>query len=396
MAQIGGGTNLLQALEHCHTEFGLSKFPKNSKQIWIVTDGGYDQPKPTALYATKIAREKQATIYGIGVGKGVTQASLNQVCSLQCAYMVEDFEHAVKIMKADVEKDLYMQLHAEIVFKEEIPLKLGQETFIRLEITNHGRKPLLAGSKIIFKGNDYFREKFAVLPENIKPGEDLTLEDVKLVPKIKGNRANLDSQILSLPPLLEVSAQDNTGHEIYLDCTGFYLNHEDFSGDIYQYTPVYPEFPLANIITFGPPGAGKVFFYKSANSFNLKNCTTRRKQNHNQNQKIKNKNKNKNKKKKKKIIIIIKNKKNEKKKKESGNSSLQSSFVNSVISALGDQISTLSVAGATRDVVTATLTRFPLNELPETRHLKLALYDILLFSLSFLRFFWKKGKKSFT
>jgi hypothetical protein len=101
-----------------------------------------------------------------------------------------------------------------------------------------------------------------------------------------------------------VTAQDSSGHEIFLDCTGFYLNHgkegssqikqsilsnkrstfglstnivfsyilycdnivktnfvlitEDFSGDIYQNDPVYPEYPLANVITFGPPGAGKV------------------------------------------------------------------------------------------------------------------------------------------
>lgn len=33
---------------------------------------------------------------------------------------------------------------------------------------------------------------------------------------------------------------------------------EYFSGDIFNYHPVYPEEPLANILTFGPPGAGKV------------------------------------------------------------------------------------------------------------------------------------------
>jgi hypothetical protein len=34
----------------------------------------------------------------------------------------------------NVEKDLYMQLNAELVFKEDIPLRLGQEAFIRLEV----------------------------------------------------------------------------------------------------------------------------------------------------------------------------------------------------------------------------------------------------------------------
>jgi len=92
-------------------------------------------------------------------------------------------------------------------------------------------------------------------------------------------------------------------------CTGFFLNHEDFSGDIYQYNPLY-SLPCANVITFGPPGAGK------------------------------------------------------------------SSFVNSVCSALGDHIQALNVAGATRNVVTSGLLRFPLYEIPEFEDLKFALYDV--------------------
>jgi hypothetical protein len=175
MVQIGGGTNLLAALENCYTDFSLTRRPTNAKQIWIVTDGEYDQPSPTALMAQKLAREKQVTIYGIGVGNGVKKSSLDRVCSLQCTYMVQDFDSAVKVMQADGQKDLSVQLNAELTFLEDSPLRLGQEAIIRLEITNVGKKPVPVGSRVIFKGNDYFREKFAVFPETIGVGQEFSI-----------------------------------------------------------------------------------------------------------------------------------------------------------------------------------------------------------------------------
>ncbi len=99
------------------------------------------------------------------------------------------------------------------------------------------------------------------------------MNKVKLVPIVLGSR-NLDAQMLSLPPLLEISVLDDRGNKVFCDCDGFYLNHgilfilylfiylfnvyqEDFSGDIYAYKPLFDDVPYVNIITFGPWGAGK-------------------------------------------------------------------------------------------------------------------------------------------
>jgi len=310
MTQIGGGTNLLQAMNDAYQEFALTRRPTNTKQLWVITDGDYENISATALAAQKLAREKQVTIYAVGVGNKVTLAALNRVASVSCSYLVKDFDSAAKVLNADGQKDLSVQLNADLVFQEPIPLRLGQEAILKVEVTNVGKRKIPANSRILFKGNDYFREKYAIIPDEIPIGREYTLEQVKLVPKIKGNKSNLDAQILAVPAVLEVSVSDDAGNDVYCDCTGFFINHEDFSGDIYSYAPVFPEIPQANVITFGPPGAGK------------------------------------------------------------------SSFVNSVISSLGDHIANLNVAGATRDVVTSTLVQFPLNRLPSFQDIKFALYDI--------------------
>jgi hypothetical protein len=61
----------------------------------------------------------------------------------------------------------------------------------------------------------------------------------------------------AIPEVLEILVFDHNNNEISADCSGFCLNHEDFSGNIFTYEPLY-QIPSANIITFGPPGAGKV------------------------------------------------------------------------------------------------------------------------------------------
>lgn len=70
MVQVGGGTNLNAAFAHCFTEFELSRylcciithlthhrFPNNTKHIWIVTDGNYEEVTNTALTAQKLKRQ---------------------------------------------------------------------------------------------------------------------------------------------------------------------------------------------------------------------------------------------------------------------------------------------------------------------------------------------------
>jgi uncharacterized protein YegL len=309
MVQVGGGTNLNAAFTHCVSEFGLSRQPNNSKQVWIVTDGNYDDVTPTALAAQKLKREQQATIFAIGVGPNVTVSLLNRVTSPGCSFLVQDFEGAFKILKGEVKTtDLSIQMEAQMTFPNALPARLGEEVFLKLRIENVGRQRIPQGSRIIFKDNPYFKEKFAIIQKNIQIGEDIEL-DVKLVPKTKGNKSNLDSQLLALPEVLELLVFDADNNQIECDCSGYFINHEDFSGDIYQYKPLYGV-KCANVITFGPPGAGK------------------------------------------------------------------SSFVNSVCSSLTDHILALNVAGATRNVVTAGLLRFPLYLIPDFADLNFALYDV--------------------
>lgn len=167
MAQIGGGTNLLAALGDAYQEFTLSRRPANAKQVWVITDGEYENTSATAMAAQKLAREKQATIYAIGVGNGVTQQSLNRIASVSCSYLVKDFDSALKVLSTGAQKDLSVQLNADIVFQDSIPYRLGQETVLKIDVTNHGKRKVPANSRIVFKGNDYFKEKFAIIPHDI-------------------------------------------------------------------------------------------------------------------------------------------------------------------------------------------------------------------------------------
>ncbi len=59
--------------------------------------------------------------------------------------------------------------------------------------------------------------------------------------------------------------------------------------------------------------------------------------------------------------------------------SLQSAFINSVISSIGDSVRSLCTTGATRDKVTPKLEQFSLNQLPGFEDLQFTLYDILFF-----------------
>jgi len=309
MVQLGGNANLIASLAHCTAELGLSRFPNNSKQIWIVTDGRFEDINNTVLAAQKLKREKQATIFAIGVGPNVTVTLLNKVASPGCSFLTNDFEGAMKVFQGSGHtKELSVQLAAEIAYPGEIPLRLGEEAVLHIEVENVGRKVIPSGSRIILKENAYFKEKVAIFQEDLRLGDQVTLTP-KLIPKVKGNKANLDAQVLALPDVIELLVFDADNNEINCDCSGFFLNHEDFSGDIFNYKPLYGV-PMANIITFGPPGSGK------------------------------------------------------------------SSFVNSVVSALGDQITSLNVAGATREVVTSTLLQFPLYLIPGFEQVNFALYDV--------------------
>jgi hypothetical protein len=46
--------------------------------------------------------KKQVTVYAIGVGNSVSQASLNKIASLHCSYLVKDFESAFKVMQLGI------------------------------------------------------------------------------------------------------------------------------------------------------------------------------------------------------------------------------------------------------------------------------------------------------
>lgn len=48
---------------------------------------------------------------------------------------------------------------------------------------------------------------------------------IKLVPKIKANRSNLDSQMRAIPEVIELLVVDPDNNEIAADCSGFVLNH---------------------------------------------------------------------------------------------------------------------------------------------------------------------------
>jgi hypothetical protein len=310
MPQLGGNAELAAALALCQAEIGLSKFPQNPKQIWLITDGRFVDPHGTALQAQKLKREYQVTIFAIGISN-VTIDTLNRVSSPGCSILMGNADTLIRNVfqgRAGHMQELSVQLGAELEFNTELPLRLGEEAVIRVSIDNVGRRPIPEGSRIIFKDNPYFKEKFGIISETIPVGEQITITP-KLVPKIKGNKSNWDTQILNLPEVLDIFVFDADNNEIVCDCSGFFLNHEDFAGDIYAYKPLYNT-PRANIITFGPPGSGK------------------------------------------------------------------SSFVNSVCSAIGDHITVLNVAGATREVVTSTLLQFPLYSIPEFENLNFALYDV--------------------
>lgn len=87
--------------------------------------------------------------------------------------------------------------------------------------------------------------------------------EVKFTPKIKAHRANLDAQILALPEEIEFTITDQMGRQVKSDCTGFFLNLEDFTGDLYAYTPINHRLRKANVVAFGPMGAGKSSFTNS-------------------------------------------------------------------------------------------------------------------------------------
>jgi hypothetical protein len=61
------------------------------------------------------------------------------------------------------------------------------------------------------------------------------MEEVKLVPKIRSNKSNLDSQVQSLPPFVEFRVADDAGNDIHCDCSGFMLNHGTNASFLFLY-----------------------------------------------------------------------------------------------------------------------------------------------------------------
>ena len=102
------------------------RFPSNKREVWIVTDGEYSDPSSTSLSAQRLRREvcirspylfhfnvnsfsflliaiqKQATIYAIGVGSGVSMISLEKVAAAGCSFLVNNFENALNLVKQSI------------------------------------------------------------------------------------------------------------------------------------------------------------------------------------------------------------------------------------------------------------------------------------------------------
>jgi hypothetical protein len=258
---MGGSTNLDAALQQANREYVLSTQPNNKKEIWIITDGDYADPSGTAITAQQLRREKQATIYAIGVGVGISKISLEKVATAGCAFLVNNFESALNLVKQKITPaDLSVQTSLSILLPPN-SYKLGETVFFTITVENVGQNDIEQKSRIIFQENTFFKTKDVKLPQTLKVGQEISI-DFKLTPKIQGS-INLEHQIMNLPHVLDFVFLDNHNNEVVVDCTGYLLQHEHFAGDIFEFQPVYTDETITNILLFGPPGAGKSTFVNS-------------------------------------------------------------------------------------------------------------------------------------
>jgi len=244
IVQLGGESDLLVALALCRTEISLSRHPDNEKLIGII--GANSCSNDAVLAAHKLRREFQATIFTCGE----KNISTMKLASLGCCFDRKDDAQIVKLMNTDLIRELSVQLSAEILYPNDIPLKLGEEAQLSVEIENVGRVPIPAKYVIIFKQNAYFKEKIFTIPEEISLGGCLTITPI-LTTKVKNSKSTWDNQILALPEVLEISVHDPNYHAIYCDVSGFFLNHDSNPGHHRRgnHSATHMQFTMATSIT---------------------------------------------------------------------------------------------------------------------------------------------------
>eukprot|EP00026_Physarum_polycephalum_P003795 Phypoly_transcript_03809.p1 GENE.Phypoly_transcript_03809~~Phypoly_transcript_03809.p1 ORF type:complete len:729 (+),score=91.53 Phypoly_transcript_03809:75-2261(+) len=258
MIQLGGVANLDVAIEICNSEISRSRAISNQKQLWIFTTGGFKQDPRNATLTEKLIKEKQVTAVAIGIGHKVEMRLLNRLVASGFCFLAADFPKAIKLFQYNPNKEQHCQISANFIYPSSTSIKLGETVVLRLEVQNGGKRNILQGAKAIFKENMYFKEEDVILYETLHIGQIANLY-VKLHPK---DLANLDTYLSLLPELIEFHMVDSSNNPISCDCTGFFLDVEDFAGDVLAHRP--PQgIEAVNIMTFGPRGLGKSLFVNS-------------------------------------------------------------------------------------------------------------------------------------
>jgi uncharacterized protein YegL len=259
MTKISGSSNLSVAFEICYSEFNRSKAINNQRQVWIFTNGNFKQDPRNATLTEKLIREQQVTVIAIGIGHRVDMRLLNRLAASGCCFLVGDYSKALKLFQYNPNKERNCQVSANIIFPNSVPGRLGESIILRVEVENVGLKDIPQGTKVIFRENTYFREVTVVLYETLHVGYQTSFY---VTLPIKAYDLALDAYLAFLPELIEFTIVDSANKDITCDCTGFFLNLEDFAGDVLTYKPPQ-DLELVNIMTFGPPGVGKSLFVNS-------------------------------------------------------------------------------------------------------------------------------------